>query len=157
MADLEQDIANLEVAIRNFVQTMKRPQTWAMLSARAELTIDRPGATILRLLVAQPGNWRLHDLAEQLGVEAPSITRKTQQLELAGLVYRQRDEKDGRAFSLRITEKGRIVARKIETAQRQIIEAALQDWPSTERQHFIELFQRFSTDLSQQYKPTHNK
>ena len=157
MTDLGQDIADLDTAMRNLVQTMKRPQTWAALSARADLTIDRPGATVLRLLVAQPGNWRLHDLAERLGIEAPSITRKAQQLELAGLVYRERDLKDGRAFSLRITEKGRIVARKIATAQRQILEAALQDWPSDDRQQFIKLFQRFSDDLSQQYKPTLNK
>lgn len=152
MTDLGQDIADLDAAMRNLVQTMKRPQTWAALSARADLTIDRPGATMLQLLVAQPGNWRLHDLAERLGVEAPTITRKAQQLELAGLVFRVRDAKDGRAFSLRITEKGRIVARKLETAQRQVLEAALRAWPDTDRQQFTTLLQRFSDDLSQQYK-----
>lgn len=152
MIAFKQDIADLEAAMRSLVQTMKRPQSWTQLSARAGLTIDRPGATVLRILVSQPGNWRLHDLAEYLGVEAPTITRKAQQLELAGLVFRERDEKDGRAFSLRITEKGRIVARKLETAQRQVIEAALHAWPDSDRQQFITLFQRFSDDISQQYK-----
>ena len=154
MPALKEDIDDLDAALSSIVQTMKRPRTWAVLTRRADLTIDRPGAIILGILVLQPGNWRLHDLAERLSVEAPTITRKIQQLELAGLVYRERDEKDGRAFSVRISEKGRIVARKIETAQRQILEAALQDWPSTDRQQFIKLSKRFGDDLDQQYKQT---
>jgi len=157
MSPLKQDIAVLDAAMRTLVQVMKRPQTWTALLSRADLTIDRPGATILRIIVAQPGTVRLHDLAERLGVEAPSITRKTQQLEEAGLLYRERDERDGRAFSLRITEKGRVVARKIDTAQRQILESALQDWLGPDRQQFITLFQRFSEDLSQQYNETPRK
>ena len=152
MIDLKQDIADLDAAMRSLVQTTKRPQSWAQLTIRADLKIDRPGATVLRILVSQPGNWRLHDLAEYLGVEAPTITRKAQQLELAGLVFRERDEKDGRAFSLHITEKGRMIARKLETAQRQVLETALHAWPDADRQQFIALFQRFSDDLSQQYK-----
>ena len=136
---------------------MKRPQSWDLLTARADILIDRPGATILRILASIPGKWRLHDLAIRLGVEAPSITRQAQQLEHAGLAYRERDKKDGRVFSLRITEKGRIVARKIDVAQRKILESALQDWPDTDQQQFIKLFQRFSNDLNQPQKQITDK
>jgi DNA-binding MarR family transcriptional regulator len=157
MPALSQDIADLDAAMRSLVKTMKRPQTWTVLTDRANLTIDRPSATILRILLSQPGNCRLHDLATRIGVEAPSVTRTAQQLEQTGLAYRERDEKDGRAFTLQITEKGRIVARKLETAQRQILESALQNWPDADRQQFTNLFQRFSHDLSQQYTATPNK
>ena len=157
MPKLNQDIADLDTAMRSLFKIIKRPQTWTTLTERADLTIDRPSAAILHILIARPSKCRLHDLAERIGVEAPSITRKAQQLELAGLAYREPDEKDGRASSLLITEKGRIVARKLETAQRQILEAALQDWPDADRQQFIQLFQRFSDNLGQQYTPTPNE
>ena len=138
----------------SMAQTMKRPQTWTALTNRAGLSIDRPGATILRILTSQPGTWRLHDLAERIGVEAPSITRKAQQLEQAGLLSRERDPLDGRAFSVQVTPAGRIVAIKLEAAQRFVLEAALKDWPAVDLAQFIQLFQRFSVDLDKPNEPS---
>lgn len=138
--------------MRTMVQTIKRPQTWTTLTARAGLTIDRPGATILRILASQPGTWRLHDLAERIGVEAPSVTRKVQQLEQAGLLVRERDPQDGRAFSVVLSPTGRDVALKLEAAQRVVLEEALQDWPAADLAQFINLFQRFSADLNRPSK-----
>ncbi len=137
----QESIIALESAMRAMVQTMKRPQTWTALTAQAGLSIDRPGATILRILASRPGTWRLHDLAERIGVEAPSITRKAQQLEQAGLLSRKRDPQDGRAFSVQLTPAGRVIAMKLEAAQRRVLEAALKDWPAADLAQFINLFQ----------------
>jgi len=146
---LETDLATLESALRLVFRTMKRPHNWARLAKQAGVDIDRPAATILHTLVAhQNESCRVHDLATLLGIEAPSVTRKTQELEQAGYLRRVPDPHDGRAISLRITPQGRAVSTKLWEAQREIISQALSHWQTAERQQFIALFERFSNDLA---------
>lgn len=149
MSPLENDIELLENAVRLFAQTMKRPQRWAMVKDRAKLDIDRPSAVILQtLLLAERGSCRVQDLAVHLGIEPPSVTRKTQELERAGYLRRVADPADRRAIDLRITGKGRTIANRLWKAQRSILAEALQDWEPAERRQFVKLFERFSSDLA---------
>lgn len=145
----------LEEAMRLFWQAMKRPQRWAQLMAQAGVDLDRPAAFILHALIGdKPYGWRVQDLADQLGIEAPSVTRKTQELEQAGYLKRQPDPHDGRAISLQVTRKGRTACRKLWQVQRRQIAAVLEQWPDGERHQFIDLFERFSTDLAKQTTPS---
>lgn len=138
--------------MRSFMQTMKRPQSWSLIIAQAGVTLDRPAAAILFLLTHhEPTQFRLHEIAERLGIEAPSVTRKIQQLEQAGLVARQQDAQDKRAYSLCITVAGRRIAKQLRTAQRQILMKALSDWPKSERQQFVKLFEQFSDSIGRYY------
>lgn len=142
------DIEILENAVRMFAQSMKRPQRWAAVTKQAKTTIDRPSAMILQtLLLSERQLCRVQDLALQLGIEPPSVTRKTQELEQAGYLQRVPDAKDRRAVDLRITARGRNIANRLWKAQRDIIEQALKDWEPGERHQFVRLFERFSTDL----------
>jgi len=134
--------------MRLFFQTVKRPAHWEHVMARAGVNVDRPGAAILRTLTLSRGSSRLHDIAHQLGIEAPSVTRKTQELEQAGYVRRVPDPIDRRAISLHITPKGRSSSERLHAAQRELIKQAVADWPASERHHFIKLFERFSQDLA---------
>ena len=69
MEDFETDLDSLELAIRRLVQTIKRPQQWARITERAGISIDRPSATILHILMlSRSEGWRIHDLALQLGI-----------------------------------------------------------------------------------------
>jgi len=54
-------------------------------------------------------------LAEQVGVEVPSLIRQIDQLCAAGLMERRDDPADGRAKTLHLTEAGRAQAAVIET------------------------------------------
>ena len=146
---LESDLQQLEDAMRTVFQAMKRPQNWARISARAGLNIDRPSAVILYKLSAAPAkSLRVQDLADQLGIEAPSVTRKTQALEQAGYLERRPDPRDRRAISLQLTGEGRNVSRRLWKAQREVIAQALATWKPSERHKFITLFERFATDLA---------
>ncbi|HTB48739.1 MAG TPA: MarR family transcriptional regulator [Verrucomicrobiae bacterium] len=149
MSSVETDVTTLEDAMRLFFQTMKRPHHWARVTKRAGVSVDRPAAVILHTLMAnQAGHCRVHDLAAQLGIEAPSVTRKTQELEQAGYLRRVPDPLDGRAISLQVTPRGRTIGDRLWKAQREIISQALTGWEAAERQQFVELFQRFSNDLA---------
>jgi len=148
MSSLEKDIEILENAVRLFAQTIKRPQRWATVTAHAKVNIDRPSAMILQtLLVGDHGSCRVQDLALRLGIEPPSVTRKTQELEQAGYLQRIPDPADRRAIDLRITTRGRTVANRLWKAQRALLAEALQDWKPSDRHQFVKLFERFSDDL----------
>lgn len=149
MDALESDLENLETAMRVFVQTMKRPQHWTHITDKAGIKIDRPAAVILHTITTtRSQGWRVQDLAAQLGIEAPSVTRKTQELERAGYLRRNRDPLDKRAIGLQITTLGRSTDIRIRKAQRQVIGQAISQWPVVDRRNFISLFQRFGNDLA---------
>lgn len=132
---------------------VKRPQHWAQITAQSGVNLDRPAAVILHTIINNPkGSCRVQDLATQLGIEAPSVTRKTQELELAGYLRRQRDTHDRRAVGLRVTARGRLAGRKLWSAQREGIRHALSAWPASDRKKFTELFERFNQDVADYYK-----
>jgi DNA-binding MarR family transcriptional regulator len=147
MTSLENDIEILENAVRSFVQTMKRPQRWSAVTARAKVDIDRPSAFILQTLLNKQRGCHVQELALQLGIEPPSVTRKTQELEQAGYLERVADPEDRRAVDLRITARGKAVAKRLWKAQHDMIAEVLQGWDVSERRQFVRLFKRFSDNL----------
>ena len=156
MDQLSVDLADLENALRLFFQTMKRPASWTRITDMAGVSVDRPaGAIIHVLLTARTERYHLQDLANVLGIEAPSATRKTQELERAGYIERVPDPKDRRAVSFSLTPAGRQVGKKIRAAQREYLSQALVDWPAADRQQFVRLFERFSADLATSYDRKH--
>lgn len=149
MDDTQHDIKELEAIMRNLFRSFKRSQYWTIVSQRADITMDRPAAILLHSIASNPSE-KHHGqtLATRLGVEAPSITRKTQQLEREGYLVRVPDPKDRRAVSLEATAKGRAMSQRIANAQLSIMEDATQDWSAEDRQQFTKLFHRFSQDLT---------
>ena len=71
----------------------------------AGVRVDRAGAALLYVLHAH-GDSRVTAPAEMLGVDAPSVTRKVQQLEKEGLVARRADSDDRRASCIELTNAG---------------------------------------------------
>ncbi len=145
----ESELLQLEEAIRLFFQTIKRPHYWSDVLNKSKVKIDRPAAVILQTLASLKTNsYGVQELAHMLGIEAPSITRKTQELESEGLIYRVQSSEDRRAIKLQISEEGLKVARKVKIAQREIISQTLKDWDTNKRNEFISLFNQFSIDFS---------
>jgi len=64
-------------------------------------------------------------IAEQLGIELPTMTKMLERMERADLVYRQRDQQDARVSRVRLTERGH--------ALRGAVQAA---WEALDRQTF---------------------
>lgn len=150
---LANDLELLETALRSLLQTMKRPSTWNYITEKAGINLDRPAAAILHTLVAHgPKPYHLHELARQLAIEAPSVTRKVQQLEQAGLLERQQDPEDRRAYLVRVTDAGQEIARLLREVQRQAMAQVLESWPAADRQLFSELFTRFSQEMGNYYQ-----
>ncbi len=115
---LDEDLTLINEAMDSFVQAMSRPRAWDRTAARAGISLDRAGAVLLHFLEdsGQQG-CHLSDIAHKLGIEAPSVTRKVQQLERQQLVRRVPDIKDRRASLLIVTPKGRSIIKRLHQAK----------------------------------------
>jgi len=78
-------------------------------------------------------------LAQQLGIEGPSLVRLLDKLAAAGLVRRESDAKDRRANHLWLTEAGRRLHRKLEQGLIALREEVLGDLSDTELQAALKL------------------
>lgn len=147
------NLDDLENVLRSFFQLMKRPQRWGRITAQAGVTIDRPAGAIIHLLLTHATEqFRLQDIAVALGIEAPSVTRKTQALERAGYLARLPDPKDGRAVSFYLTPAGIRLGQSLHAAQREFLERSMRSWSNDDIQQLVTLLERFSIDLSRSYE-----
>ncbi len=132
---------------------MKRPQRWAHITALAGVSIDRPAGAIINLLLTHATEqFRLQDIASSLGIEAPSVTRKTQELERAGYLARLPDPKDGRAVSFYLTPAGIQLGRSLHAAQREFLKRGMQTWTDEDARQLVALLERFNDDIAQSYE-----
>lgn len=146
---MEKDLDALEQAMSQLHRAMSRHRRWEHIAASAGVNLDRTSSIILQAL-ANPAtkHCKLHEVAEKLGIEAPAVTRKTQLLEQAGLLEKQVDKKDGRAFILRLTARGRAVAERLRAAKRATLKTTLAGWSSAERHELAKLIQKFADSVS---------
>ncbi|MGH7195624.1 MAG: MarR family winged helix-turn-helix transcriptional regulator [Candidatus Saccharimonadales bacterium] len=148
-----QDLDNLDAAMTRFRRAMSRAQAWQNILAIAKVSIDMAGCQLLYYLAQAPkSGCPVKDLARRLGVEMPSVSRKLQQLEQAGLVTHLTDAHDRRVHIVELTPSGRRVLARIQAAKRKIITDILQSWPDSERQQFIKSFQRFAEAMAEYHQ-----
>lgn len=133
------------------LQTVARSITQVRLHERllrlAGVRLDRAGVTLLFKLSATSGPLRVTDLAELLGVDSPTVTRKVQQLERDGMVVRQTDPDDRRASWIRLTPAGRRTIERVRRARRVWLEQLLHDWDDHHLSALADLLSQFAEDL----------
>jgi len=133
------------------LQTVARSITQVRLHERllrlAGVRLDRAGATLLFKLSATDGSLRVTDLAEMLGVDTPTVTRKVQQLERDGMVVRHTDPDDGRASRIRLTPAGRRTIERVRRARRAWLEQLMQDWDDDQLSALADLLSHFADGL----------
>lgn len=88
-----------------------------------------PAAYGLLTVIRREGPIRLTDLATCIGVGKPSVSRQIAFLESVGLVYKEADPQDGRAQSIRLTDKGEEKMHQVQDARRQVFRERLGEWP----------------------------
>ena len=142
-------IAAIEAALYSLARRLRQAQLKDYISRQAGDDIDQAGMAVLYTLRGEETDLRVTDLAARLGIDAPAVTRKAQQLERLGLVSRARDADDARASRLRLTPEGCQVLRRFLLARHQWLAALLADWPGAECREFARLLSRFTDDIDQ--------
>jgi DNA-binding MarR family transcriptional regulator len=91
-----------------------------------------PAAYGLLAVIRREGRIRLTDLAMNIGVGKPSVSRQIAFLESLGLVSKEADPSDGRAQAIRLTPKGEEKMHQVQDARRQVFRERLGEWPVEE-------------------------
>jgi DNA-binding MarR family transcriptional regulator len=143
-------IGEIESALHSLARCLKQVRLHEFLLAEARVDVDQAGLAVLYVLHASRRGLRLTDLAEQLRIDAPAVTRKAQQLERSGFVSRTRDAEDGRASRVRLTPQGRRTVNRFLVARRAWLTRLLSGWPEAERAEFARLLRQFTSDIHRQ-------
>lgn len=100
--------------------------------ARAVHPELEPGAygLLVRLAEAEPEH--ATDLAAYFGVGKATMSRQLRALEMLGLVTREQDPADGRAYLMRLSDEGRERFARVRTARRERYLAQLGAWDRAE-------------------------
>lgn len=151
-----EDIDKIESAINELKRSSSKHDFWESMAREIGTNIDHSGALFLQIL-AHEEKPRLLDLAKRLGIEAPSVTRKVQQLEELGYVVRTSDPEDKRASRLALTAEGQKVVTRTMEVKRKHLSALVADWPPEDLHQFARLIDKLAhsaqnLDLSQSQK-----
>ena len=102
---------------------------------------------VLRVL-CEGGPARHTVLAERLGLDASTVSRKIRHLEERGLVQVSPDAADGRARQVELMPSGQRALDQLLERRRDLIAEVLAGWAEPERDLLHQLLDRFNSDLS---------
>jgi DNA-binding MarR family transcriptional regulator len=145
-------VGDVESALHSLTQSLKQVRLHEYVLDKARVDVDRAGVALLYVLYVENANLRMTDLAEQLQIEAPAVTRKAQQLEQAGLVSRAPDPNDGRASRVQLTALGRRTINRILQIRREWVTTLLAGWTEENQVEFARLIRLFTNNLNQHLK-----
>ena len=143
-----QSIDQIDAALLVVARSMNQPRLHEYLLQSAGVRLDRAGAALLHKLYLHGNPLRVTTLADLLGIDAPNVTRKIQQLEREQLVSRRPDPDDRRATRIMVTEAGRHALERLLEARREWYDRLLDGWDEAELAAFASLLGKFSSALA---------
>lgn len=107
-----------------------------------------PAAYGLLIILQSEGAMRLTELAANIGVGKPSVSRQVTLLESLGLVRKQADPFDGRAQTITLTEKGLNQLMTTQLARKQAFRNRLSEWSEHDVEHLAVLLARLNDEYT---------
>jgi DNA-binding MarR family transcriptional regulator len=99
--------------------------------------------------LAEQGPLRVSAIADAVGSDPSTVSRKATELVAAGLVERRPDPDDGRAHLLAVTEAGARCCEDGRSKRMELVCAVLSGWSDESRQRLAELLGRFADDVQE--------
>jgi len=87
-------------------------------------------------------------LAERIGLDASTVSRRVRALEEQGLVSVTPDDQDARARQVELRPAGRQVLEQLREQRRDLVREAVAPWSAADREHLRGLLDRLNQDLS---------
>ncbi len=119
------------------------------------LNLSSAEGNILLHLLTQSQEMGQDQLAEQLDISKPAVSRALDSLEIKGFVTRQQAPNDRRAHLIRLTDQARQIGPSIEQVYNQLYANAVQGITRQELDDFVRLFGRISENFLRT-QPKHN-
>ncbi len=144
-----EDLTRVMESLTVLSHSFSSPRPHEHLLKEAGVRLDRAGAKLLFRLSRHANEpLRVGDLAELLGVDAPAVTRKIQQLEREGYVTSVPDPDDKRAKRISLTRSGEKAIDQVLAAMNQRLARLFHGWTSEELTGFVESLERFAQALT---------
>ena len=138
-------IVQIQESLQIMSQSMNQVRAHEHLLKAAGVRIDKAGVALLFMLERHGDSpLRVTDLADLLGVDPPTVTRKVQHLERLGFVTRGADAEDGRATRIQLTQDGRDTLDRVLKAHREFLARLFEQWSEKELSTFASMLGRFS-------------
>ena len=113
---------------------------------RLDGTLERSAYLALRHLAAT-GPSGINEIADHLRLDASTVTRQVLAMEAAGLVGRERDERDGRRSIITATPAGHDALAATREARAAVYDDLLAQWSSADRHALAALLGRLNDAL----------
>ncbi|KNH17105.1 MarR family transcriptional regulator [Arthrobacter sp. ZBG10] len=150
--DRPADIDVVDAALRNVEHQIsvfwRRARAISNQLSRQVHPDMEPAAYGLLTIIRREGPIRLTELAMNIGVGKPSVSRQIAFLESIGLVSKEADPLDGRAQSIQLTPKGEEKMHQVQDARRQVFQERLGEWPVAD----LEELARYMAKLNATYE-----
>ena len=111
------------------------------------LNLSSAEGNILLHLLTQSHEMGQEQLAEQLDISKPAVSRALDSLETKGFVARQQNLDDRRVHRVRLTDQARAIGPAVEQAYNQLYALAMQGISQEELDYFVKLFGRMSENF----------
>jgi DNA-binding MarR family transcriptional regulator len=143
----EGPVDRIQAALQIVAGSITQARAHERLLRTAGVRLDRAGSSLLYQLYVGGDSLRVTDLAELLGVDTPTVTRKIQQLEREQLVSRHADPDDRRATRIDLTPAGKRTLERVLKARREWFDRLVDGWDDDELTAFASLLGRFSSAM----------
>lgn len=111
-----------------------------------------PAAYGLLAILDREGPMRLTDLAANIGVGKPSVSRQIAFLEKIDMIHKLDDPLDGRAQLINLTGKGTRQIRTSQSARKKAMDDRLAAWSPGDVRQFARLLGKFNDDFENSAK-----
>lgn len=139
----EQAVDRLEEQLSVFHRRSRR----YLRSFASRVHPEMDAGTYAVLIVVSQRPQRMIDLADEFGLDKSTMSRHVSTLIQLGLVQRDPDPQDGRAFLLRLTAEGRQRLVAATEARRRQWRGRLDQWTEPELADFVAALSRLNADL----------
>ncbi|UYN90080.1 MAG: MarR family transcriptional regulator [Anaerolineales bacterium] len=134
---------------RSLMQRIERMGMGRETLNNVELSLSQLG---LLLSVRRSPGIRVNELAQQVGLSAPTVSVSLRKLEQDGWVQREADPQDKRSYHLYLTRKATEFAKRAEAFQRKKITDFLNGLNPQEQSQLVRLLDKAISSMEEQQK-----
>jgi len=135
---------DLEHEVGVLVRRLKRVVGDRARAVHPDLT---PAGYMMLTFIAAQGPVRPSDLVPKFALDKGAVSRHVQSLEDHGLVTKERDPSDGRAWVVSVPDDVRQRLRSVSAMRRERLGSKLGDWSEDDLRRFVESLGRYNAAL----------
>jgi DNA-binding MarR family transcriptional regulator len=141
-------LAGLLPRITQLSNVLSKGRVFERAVAAAGIQVDRPALSVLVTLRMAGRPLRIGEIATQMEVVGPHITRQVNELERLGLVQRVADPLDQRARLVEMAPEGAAAVERYMGEVFGWFTTAMAGWPEQDREDLVRLLGRMVDDLT---------